>query len=144
MKADTSTQVQSKVDMLKPLITRLQNVIAQSEQLLSCQDTSKISRALVAIGLTKQAQTEVGAACQNMGFGLEVMAHLANSNDPDAVSELEAQLPSAFAGIVSMVSKKLGLDEGSVASSLLSFVDEIYVVAEYAVQRAEAQISVTV
>lgn len=144
MNADTSTQVQTKVDMLKPLIPRLQNVIAQSEQLLSCQDTQKISRALVAIGLTKQAQTEVGAACQNMGFGLEVMAHLATSTDANAVREMEAQLPSAFAGIVSMISKKLGLDEGSVASSLLSFVDEIYVVAEYAVRRAEAQISVTV
>jgi hypothetical protein len=144
MNVDTSTQVQSKVDMLKPLIPRLQNVIAQSEQLLSCQDTYKISRALVAIGLTKQAQTEVGAACQNMGFGLEVMAHIATSTDSNSVREMEAQLPKAFAGIVTLVSKKLGLDEGSVSASLLSFVDEIYVVAEYAVRRAEAQVSVTV
>ncbi len=144
MNVETATQVQSKVDMLKPLIPRLQNVIVQSEELLACQDTHKVSRALVAIGLTKQAQTEVGAACQNMGFGLDVMAHLATSPDPSSVREMEAQLPKAFAGIVTLVSKKLGLDEGSVAASLLSFVDEIYVVAEYAVQRAEAQISVAV
>lgn len=144
MNADTSTQVQSKIEMLKPLIPRLQNVIAKSENLLTCQDSKLISRALVAIGLTKQAQTEVGAACQNMGFGLEVMAHLATSTDPVAVREVEAQLPAAFSGIVSMVSKKLGLDENSVAVSLLSFVDEIYVVAEYAVRRAEEQVTVTV
>ena len=141
MNAETSTQVQSKVDMLKPLIPRLQSVIAKSEELLSCSDSKKISRALVAIGLTKQAQTEVGAACQNMGFGLEVMAQLATSSDPNAVREIEAQLPNAFAGIVSMVSKKLNLDEGAVSASLLTFVDEVYVVAEYAVRRAEAQVA---
>src|SRR5258706_8862810 len=119
MTVERTTQVQSKIDMLKPLIPRLQNVIAQSEKLLSCQDSKLITRALVAIGLTKQAQTEVGAACQNMGFGLEVMAHLATSTDPNAVREMEAQLPSAFNGVVSLVSKKLGLDEVSVAASLL-------------------------
>ncbi|MBX9948516.1 MAG: hypothetical protein K2Y39_05105 [Candidatus Obscuribacterales bacterium] len=144
MNAETSMQVQSKIEMLKPLIPRLQKVIAQSEKLLACQDSILISRALVAIGLTKQAQTEVGAACQNMGFGLEVMAQLATSSDPKAVREVEEQLPAAFSGIVSMVSKKLGLDEVAVAASLLSFVDEIYVVAEYAVSRAEAQVAVTV
>lgn len=144
MNTETSKQVQSKIEMLKPLIPRLQNVIAKSEALLACQDSKLISRALVAIGLTKQAQTEVGAACQNMGFGLEVMAQLATASDPKAVREVEEQLPAAFSGIVSMVSKKLGLDEVAVAASLLSFVDEIYVVAEYAVSRAEAQVAVTV
>ena len=144
MNTDTATQVQSKVDMLKPLIPRLQNVIAKSETMLSCDDSKMITRGLVAIGLTKQAQTEVGAACQNMGFGLEVMAQLATSPDQGEVRAMEAQLPSAFSGIVSMVSRKLGLDEGSVAASLLTFVDEIYVVAEYAVRRAEEQVAVTV
>lgn len=142
MNAETPAQVQSKIDMLKPLIPRLQNVIAQSEKLLSCQDAQMISRGLVAIGLSKQAQTEMGAACQNLGFGLEVMAHLATSTDPNAVREVEAQLPNAFSGVVSLIAKKLGLDEAAVATSLLSFVDEIYVVAEYAVRRAEEQVSV--
>lgn len=144
MNADTATQVQSKVDMLKPLIPRLQNVIAKSESMLTCNDSKMITRGLVAIGLTKQAQTEVGAACQNMGFGLEVMAQLATSPNAGEVRAMEAQLPGAFSGIVSMVSRKLDLDEGSVAASLLAFVDEIYVVAEYAVRRAEEQVAVTV
>jgi len=142
MNSDVSTQVQSKVEMLKPLIPRLQKVIAQSEDLLSCKDSTLISKALVAIGLTKQAQSEVGAACQNMGFGLEVMAHLATSTDQKAVMEVEAQLPTAFSGVVALVSKKLDLDEHSVAASLLAFVDEIYVVAEYAIRRAEEQVAV--
>lgn len=144
MYVDVPTQVQSKVEMIKPLIPRLQKVIAQSEEMLTCKDSKLISKALVAIGLTKQAQSEVGAACQNMGFGLEVMAHLATSTDTSAVREVEAQLPTAFNGVVALVSKKLGLDESSVAASLLSFVDEIYVVAEYAIRRAEEQVAVTV
>lgn len=144
MNVNTATQVQAKVDKLKPLIPRLQNVISKSETLLSCDDSNKITRGLVAIGLTKQAQTEVGAACQNMGFGLEVMAQLATSEDAGEVRQIEGQLPNAFSGIVSMVSRKLGLDEYSVAASLLTFVDEIYVVAEYAVRRAEEQVAVTV
>ncbi|MBA3856643.1 MAG: hypothetical protein C0507_06990 [Cyanobacteria bacterium PR.3.49] len=144
MYVDVPAQVQSKVEMIKPLIPRLQKVIAQSEDLLTCKDSKLISKALVAIGLTKQAQSEVGAACQNMGFGLEVMAHLATSTDAHAVREVEEQLPTAFNGVVALVSKKLGLDEGSVAASLLAFVDEIYVVAEYAIRRAEEQVAVTV
>lgn len=141
MNIEISTQVKSKVNMLKPLIPRLQKVIAASEKLLSGPDTKSAAKALVAIGLTKQAQTEVGAACQNMGFGLEVIAHLATSTDSQAVRDMEEQLPSAFSGVVALVSKKLGVEESAVASSLLTFVDEIYVVAEYAVSRAEQQIS---
>jgi len=144
MYVDVPSQVQAKVEMIKPLIPRLQKVIAQSEDMLSCKDSKLNSKALVAIGLTKQAQSEVGAACQNMGFGLELMAHLATSTDDSAVREVEAQLPTAFNGVVALVSKKLGLDEVSVAASLFAFVDEIYVVAEYAIRRAEEQVAVTV
>lgn len=122
---------------LKKVLYKVHELSKIAEEDLFCADRAKVARALVALGLCRQAKEQVGAACQNLGFSIKSLPGIPDDANPAADDSTQKQLEEARMDVVTLVTTKFGVSKEAVHLSITGFAEECAVMAAIMAGRAD-------
>ena len=134
------TQAQMPVTTkLKNVLYRISELSKKAEEGMFCADRAKVSRALVAIGLCRQALEQVNAACQNLGFTIKSLPAIPDGPGDDAAryESVQRELKEARMDVVRVITQNFGVSREAVFMSMNGFAEECAVMAALMAGRAE-------
>lgn len=119
---------------LRRVLLKLQEIAALAEAQVASDSRINSSRALIALGLCQQAQQQVSAACQNLGFTIGSLALIPDGGQDE---DIQRQLKEARMDVVRVLTSQLPVSREAAFMSLSGFAEECAVLSALMVGRAE-------